>query len=94
MNNLIKTIQKWLNIDNERETLQRFYLSVAIISLVIAALLSLANHDLGSKILIITIISSVIFFSNSVVWALGKAFSGNFLPVKKPTSAKKKTSKK
>lgn len=93
MNNLSKNINKWLNADNQRISLQRLYLVISILSLISASLIGLINYSLGQKVLIIPVISSAIFLLNSIVWALEEAFLKNFLPLK-PAITKKKTNKK
>ena len=92
MNNSLKKLQKWIQNDNERESLQRFYLTIIIISLLVASIIGLINYSLGHNLLIITIESSCLFLINSVTWALQKAFLDNFF--KKPAPKNTRKSKK
>ncbi|MBS7346613.1 MAG: hypothetical protein KIG14_02785 [Candidatus Sacchiramonaceae bacterium] len=86
MNSLRKNLNKWIIIEDQRLAQQRFYLLVAILSLLAASLIGLINYDLGQKILIITIASSGIFLVNAVAWALQKSFVENFFGVSTSTA--------
>ena len=89
MNNLRKNISKWLEVSSERIKIQRFYLSLAFCSFVLASVVSLVDGDLGRTILMITVASSVIFLLNAIIWTLGEALISNFITAKTPTKRKK-----
>ena len=92
MNISLKKFQKWIQSDNERESLQRFYLAIIIVSLLVASLIGLINYSLGHYLLLVTIISSALFLTNSVLWALVRAFMDNFF--EKPIKPASKKSRK
>ena len=89
MNSLRKNISKWLEVSSERIKIQRFYLSLAFCSFVLASIVSLVDGDLGRTILMITVASSVIFLLNATIWTLGEALISNFIIAKTPTKRKK-----
>ena len=89
MNISLKKFQKWIQSDNERESLQRFYLAIIIVSLLVASLIGLINYSLGHNLLLVTIISSALFLTNSVLWALERAFMDNFFEKPKKPASKK-----
>ena len=82
MNNFKKTISKWLDVSNERIKIQRFYASLAISSFAVASVVSLFENELGRKILMIAVASSVIFLENAIIWVLGVALFENFFAAK------------
>lgn len=91
MNNLKKTIGKWLTCDNEREVLARFYLFVGLAAFALASVVSLADDNFGRNILMISVVSLAIYAANWTVWIIGSALKREFFP-EKPAS--KRTSKK
>ena len=90
MNKIIKDLNKYLSTNNERISLQRFYLIFFVIIFIIGTIINYFNHDLAYKILYISFITLVIYIINATVWVLGSALKSNFLSKKSPTSSKKK----
>lgn len=90
MNKIIKDLNKYLSTNNERISLQRFYLIFFVIIFIIGTIINYFNHDLAYKILYISFIALVIYIINATVWVLGSALKSNFLSKKSPTSSKKK----
>lgn len=90
MNKIIKDLNKYLSTNNERISLQRFYLIFFVIIFIIGTIINYFNHDLAYKILYISFIALVIYIINATVWVLGSALKSNFLSKKSSTSSKKK----
>ncbi len=90
MNKIIKDLNKYLSTNNERISLQRFYLIFFVIIFIIGTIINYFNHDLAYKILYISFIALVIYIINATVWVLGSALKSNFLSKKSYTSSKKK----
>lgn len=90
MNKIIKDLNKYLSTNNERISLQRFYLIFFVIIFIIGTIINYFNHDLAYKVLYISFIALVIYIINATVWVLGSALKSNFLSKKSSTSSKKK----
>ena len=90
MNKIIKDLNKYLSTNNERISLQRFYIIFFVIIFIIGTIINYFNHDLAYKILYISFIALVIYIINATVWVLGSALKSNFLSKKSYTSSKKK----
>lgn len=67
-------LANWNTTYSDRTKLQHGYAVLAIISLIVAGLVSLINYSLGQSLLFIAIITVLVFISNGVVWALINTF--------------------
>lgn len=71
----IRTIlSHWNTTYSDRSKLQHGYAALAVVSLVVAGLVSLINYNLGQSLLFIAIITVLVFIGNGVVWALINTF--------------------
>ena len=64
----------WNTTYSDRTKLQHGYAVLAIISLIVAGLVSLINYSLGQSLLFIAIITVLVFIGNGIVWALINTF--------------------
>ncbi len=67
---LLNALIAWNQETNEREKLQHTYISLSVISLFVAGIVSLIDHQTGEDLLMITAAAAAIFFTNGVIWSL------------------------
>ena len=67
-------LSNWNTTYSDRTKLQHGYAVLAIISLIVAGLVSLINYGLGQSLLFIAIITVLVFIGNGIVWALINTF--------------------
>ena len=67
-------LSNWNTTYSDRTKLQHGYAVLAIISLIVAGLVSLINYSLGQSLLFIAIITVLVFIGNGIVWALINTF--------------------
>jgi cell division protein FtsW (lipid II flippase) len=67
----IKTmLANWKTNANERQKLQHAYIAIAIALVFVAGVASLANPDLGHKLVLIALFAVAVFLANAIVWNL------------------------
>ncbi|HMS93474.1 MAG TPA: hypothetical protein PKD28_03740 [Candidatus Saccharibacteria bacterium] len=64
----------WNVTYSDRTKLQHAYAALAVISLIVAGIISLINYSLGQSFLFISIVTVLVFIGNGVVWALINTF--------------------
>lgn len=67
-------LSNWNTTYSDRTKLQHGYTALAVISLIVAGLVSLINYNLGQSLLFIAIIVTLVLIGNGVVWALINTF--------------------
>jgi cell division protein FtsW (lipid II flippase) len=67
-------LREWNKETNERAKLQRAYIALVAIIIIIAGLITLVNADLGHLIVTVAGLLALACFTNAVLWALLKSF--------------------
>lgn len=67
-------LREWNKESNERAKLQRAYIALVAVIIVIAGLITLVNADLGHLIVSLAGFLALACFTNAVLWALLKSF--------------------
>lgn len=67
-------LTRWNNTYSDHTKLQHAYAVLAIVSLIVAGIISLINYNLGQSLLFISIVTVLVFVGNGVVWALINTF--------------------
>lgn len=80
-------LSNWNTTYSDRTKLQHGYAVLAVISLIVAGLVSLINYNLGQSLLFIAIVVTLVFIGNGVVWALINTF---IIPTVPPRSRQTK----
>ena len=68
-------LSNWNTTYSDRTKLQHGYAALAVISLIVAGLVSLINYNLGQSLLFIAIIVTLVLIGNGVVWAPGATYT-------------------
>lgn len=71
---LRETLLSWYKTTDERTKLQHSYLAIAVVLIIVAGLVGLANYQYGRTLLEFGLMSSVVFVVNAVIWALLQSF--------------------
>lgn len=69
----INALVEWNRNSSDREKTQHIYLTITIISVLVAGLVSLIDAKTGQDILLVTAIGAFIFSVNAIVWALAES---------------------
>jgi hypothetical protein len=67
---LHNALVEWNRNATDREKLQHTYLTILIVSVVVAGLVSLVDPIAGQDLLLVTAIAAGIFLVNFIIWAL------------------------
>jgi hypothetical protein len=69
-NSMYNGLLEWNRTNDDRQKLQHVFLVIAILSVVLAGLVSLIDPVIGQDILVVTLVSGGIFLINAVIWSL------------------------
>jgi len=69
-NALYNALLEWNRTSDDRQKLQHLYLSIAVLSVVVAGIVSLFDNTLGQDLLLIPLLAGGIFLVNAVLWSL------------------------
>lgn len=86
---LQEAIVSWYKTTDERTKLQHSYLAIAVLLIVVAGLIGLANYQYGRTLLEFGLMAFVIFVVNAVAWALLQSFVFTRLAAKARTAKRK-----
>ncbi len=87
----IHSLKKWNNEASELVKLQYVYAVVALVSLVVAGIVTLLNREAGAFVLQITTVATVAFFANLVVWSIiNTLFPAQTQAIARPKNARKR----
>ena len=67
---LYNSIIEWNRSTNERQKLQHAYLTIAVVILLVAGLISLIDSQSGQDLLGVSLFAGAVFLANTVVWSL------------------------
>ncbi len=67
---LYNALIEWNRNASDREKLQHTYLTILVISVVVAGLVSLIDVITGQDLLLVSAVAGAIYLVNAVVWAL------------------------
>lgn len=70
LNALYNALLEWNRTATDRMKMQHLYLSIAIIALVVAGVVSLIDRTTGQDILVVTVVALAVYLLNAVLWAL------------------------
>jgi hypothetical protein len=70
LNALYNAILEWNRNTDDRQKLQHAYLTITIIIVLIAGLVSLVDPQSGQDLLIVSVAAAGIFLVNAVLWSL------------------------
>jgi hypothetical protein len=69
-NALYNAILEWNRTTDERQKLQHTYLTITVIVILIAGIVSLVDAQSGQDLLIVSVGAGAIFLVNAVLWSL------------------------
>ncbi len=69
-NALYNAILEWNRTANERQKLQHTYVTIAVVVVIIAGLVSLLDSQTGQDMLVVSLIAAGIFLVNAVLWSI------------------------
>jgi hypothetical protein len=69
-NALYNAILEWNRTTDERQKLQHTYLTITIVMVLIAGIVSLIDAQSGQDLLIVSVVAGAIFLVNAVLWSL------------------------
>ena len=69
-NTLYNALLEWNRTTNERQKLQHTYVTIAVVVVVVAGLVSLLDSETGQDMLIVSLAAAGIFLANAVLWSI------------------------
>ena len=63
-------IIRWNATASERQKLQHSYIVIAILTILVGGIVSLANANLGHKLAVAALVAALVFICNGVIWSL------------------------
>ena len=69
-NALYDALLEWNRTSNERQKMQHAYLTIVIIAVIVAGLVSLVDAQAGQNLLLVSLVAGGIFLVNAVLWSL------------------------
>ncbi len=70
---LLASLIKWNSVKNERQKLQHSYIVFALLTVLLAGIISLFNASLGHKIVLVALGSIGAFVAKAILWNLLKS---------------------
>ena len=69
-NALYNSLLEWNRTSDDRQKLQHLYLAIAVLSVIVAGIVSLFDNTTGQDLLIIPLGATAVFLLNAVLWSL------------------------
>ncbi len=69
-NALHNALIEWNRNTGDRQKLQHTYVTIAVMFVVIAGIVSLVDSKSGQDLLVVTVVAGAIFLVNAVLWSL------------------------
>ena len=90
MQPIYEFLAKWNKTSDSLTKEQASYATLAVVTFLLAAVVSLVNQNLGQSILFLAIVLGLTFIANGVMWALVRTFAVPHIEKNAPKIPRKK----
>lgn len=90
MDSIIAFLEKWNKSNDTLAKMQGAYLALAVVTFLVAAIVSLVNYRFGQSVLFLAFVFGMVFALNGIVYALLRTFVTSKLDEKAAKKPRKK----